>query len=171
MFSCHSCMRRHVHNLLGGSVLLQLEQRSAIVPHHASGVIGRSYSSTSHLYRGGPQDLWGGEKKAELQRRLLRPAKLLTPRAIRQELVHLPDPLKLADHVLNLTREGKFLEAHSLVQAASKTTPCTVSWNHLINSQLMEGKINKSIKLYNEVRKLFSSYALSLYAGINGIDR
>jgi hypothetical protein len=150
MFSCCSCMRRHVRALLGDSVLHQLEQRTAVVTHHASRVIGRSYSATSRLHRNDPGDEWRKMRPEKLGRR-----PLPSPAAIRKELVYLLDPLKLADHVLNLLREGKFDEAQALVREASKNFPCTVSWNHLINSQLNEGKVNGAIKTYNEVCNSF----------------
>jgi hypothetical protein len=79
------------------------------------------------------------------------PGKILDPGAIRKELTYLGDPLKLADHVFQLLRQDRFDEAKLLVQAASKSLPCTVSWNHLMDWQLSRGKVNSAIKTYNAV--------------------
>jgi tetratricopeptide (TPR) repeat protein len=70
-------------------------------------------------------------------------------------LTYLGDPLKLADHVLHLLRQNRFDEAELLVQTASKRFPCTVSWNHLMDWQLSQGKVNTAIKTYNAVCSSF----------------
>ena len=69
-----------------------------------------------------------------------------------KELQFLNDPLKLAEHVVNLLRQKKALEAVDLVRAASRAMPCTVSWNHIINDALNRGKVIGAVKFYNEVR-------------------
>jgi len=69
----------------------------------------------------------------------------------KQELVWLGDPLKLAGHILSVLRKGRFDEAEHLVRAASKNIQCTVSWNHLVDWQMSQGKVNRAIKTYNEV--------------------
>jgi pentatricopeptide repeat protein len=135
--------------ILGDSVLHQLEQKSATVPRYALGDVRRSYSATAHLYR---NQQWGKKSRDSL-----RQPSVPTPAAIRKELVYLVDPLKLANHVLKLLQDKKFEEAHLLVQTASKSSPCVVSWNHIINSQMMEGKVNAAITLYNEVCRSFFS--------------
>jgi pentatricopeptide repeat protein len=143
MFSCRSCMRRHVRTLLGDSALHQVEQRSANIPHQTLGSVRRSYSATALLCRSGPRAIQQWSK--------LQSQPLPTPAAVRKELLYLLDPLKLANHVLNLLQGRKFDEACKLVREASKSFSCAVSWNHLIDSQLKEGKVNGAIKTYNEV--------------------
>lgn len=70
---------------------------------------------------------------------------------MRNQLRHLKDPLKLAEHVRATLREDDFENALAIVRAASKDTQCVVSWNHLIDWQLSKKKMNDAIKTYNEV--------------------
>jgi hypothetical protein len=144
MFSCRSCMRRHVCTLLGDPILYQFGQRNTIVPEYTSRAIERSYTATSQTWERRPkQDKSRPSSKTT--------GKVLRPGAIRKELTYLGDPLKLADHVFHLVRQNRFDEAELLVQTASKSFPCTVSWNHLMDWQLSQGKVNVAIKTYNEV--------------------
>jgi hypothetical protein len=133
MFNCRSCMRRHVRTLLGDPILYQFGQRNTIIPEYTSRAIERSYSATETR----PSSKTTGN--------------VLHPGAIRKELTYLGDPLKLADHVFHLVRQNRFDEAELLVQTASKSFPCTVSWNHLMDWQLSQGKVSVAIKTYNEV--------------------
>jgi hypothetical protein len=59
--------------------------------------------------------------------------------------------MKLAQRVLDVLRKNDFDRAESLVHAASKSTQCTVSWNHLINWQMRHGKAKSAIRTYNDV--------------------
>ncbi|KAH6715403.1 hypothetical protein BKA61DRAFT_604435 [Leptodontidium sp. MPI-SDFR-AT-0119] len=72
---------------------------------------------------------------------------------IRHHLTYLSDPLKLADFVRQELRRDKFDFAQELVRTASKNTKCVVSWNHLVEWQLMKGKMNAAISTYNEMKK------------------
>jgi hypothetical protein len=65
------------------------------------------------------------------------------------------NPLKLADQVREiLQKRDEVSEAHAerMVYAASKSMPCTVAWNHLINYQLSRGRVNAALKTYNNVK-------------------
>ncbi|KAI9673412.1 MAG: hypothetical protein M1817_002874 [Caeruleum heppii] len=73
--------------------------------------------------------------------------------ALMTELRYLKDPLKLADHVRLSLRNGDFDKTQELVRLASKNQLCTVSWNHLVNYQLSEGKLAAALKTYNEMKK------------------
>ena len=72
-------------------------------------------------------------------------------KSLREELKYLGDPLKLAEYIDDLLRKNAFEKAAELVRMASKSIPCTVSWNHLINYEMSQGRINSAVKLYNEV--------------------
>lgn len=72
---------------------------------------------------------------------------------IRKHLSYLKDPLKLADFVRTTLRSNDFETALEVTRAASKSMQCTVSWNHLVDYQLEQKKINAAIKTYNEVCK------------------
>ena len=71
-----------------------------------------------------------------------------------KELEWIKDPLKLADRVVHLmdkNDENSFEKAVALVQRASKSMYCTVSWNHLINHEMRQGTVKNAVKLYNDV--------------------
>jgi pentatricopeptide repeat protein len=70
---------------------------------------------------------------------------------VRKHLQYLKDPLKLAEHVRRCLREGDIDTTLGIVRAASKSIECTVSWNHLIEWHLSQGKIRGALRIYNEV--------------------
>ena len=68
------------------------------------------------------------------------------------QLLHLKDPFKLAVHVKSILNKDQFVKAQALVHAASKgSSSYTVSWNHLINFQMRQGKVEAAMKTYNDV--------------------
>ena len=67
------------------------------------------------------------------------------------ELRWLKDPVALADHTVKLLRENESLKALKIVRLASRDVECTVSWNHLIDYEMSQARVNQAIKLYNEV--------------------
>lgn len=71
--------------------------------------------------------------------------------SLKEELVYLRDPLKLAEHVDGLVKKDGFDKAAELVRMAGKNMPCTVSWNHLIDHEMSKGRVANAVKLYNEV--------------------
>ncbi|KAL8816972.1 MAG: hypothetical protein Q9223_004106 [Gallowayella weberi] len=71
-----------------------------------------------------------------------------------RELVYLQDPLRLAENTLNLLRKDDNDKALDLVRIASKQIPCTVSWNHIVDYEMSKGRIQKAVKIYNEVFRL-----------------
>ncbi|MCJ1401093.1 hypothetical protein MMC11_004305 [Xylographa trunciseda] len=80
--------------------------------------------------------------------------KTAIPRAeLEKELQHLPDPLKLADHTLYLLRKDEHIKALDIVRHASRTMPCTVSWNHIIDYDMSKGRVTPAMKTYNEMKK------------------
>ncbi|KAL8774504.1 MAG: hypothetical protein Q9209_000877 [Squamulea sp. 1 TL-2023] len=70
-----------------------------------------------------------------------------------RELIYLQDPLKLAENTIALLREDDNHKALDLVRLASKQTPCTVSWNHLVDYEMSKGRTQKAVKIYNEMKK------------------
>ncbi len=68
-----------------------------------------------------------------------------------RELIYLQDPLKLAENTIALLRNDDNEKALDLVRLASKQTPCTVSWNHVVDYEMSKGRIQKAVKTYNEV--------------------
>lgn len=68
-----------------------------------------------------------------------------------REILYLQDPLKLAENTIALLRKDDNEKALDLVRAASKQIPCTVSWNHVVDYEMSKGRIQKAVKIYNEV--------------------
>ncbi|KAI4123442.1 MAG: hypothetical protein LQ341_007201, partial [Variospora aurantia] len=74
-------------------------------------------------------------------------------RQLGKELVWLRDPVKLAENTIGLLRNDDHEKAIDTVRMASKNTSCTVSWNHLIDYDMSKGKVQKAVKIYNEMKK------------------
>jgi hypothetical protein len=70
----------------------------------------------------------------------------------RAELRFLRDPLELATFVKKELAKGKSAEMLQLVQMASHSMECIVSWNHIIDHYLAKEKVNDALKVYNDVR-------------------
>ena len=86
------------------------------------------------------------------QQRHLKPRdRTFTRSSIRKELVYLDDPLQLASHTRQLLQRNDRKKALELVRIAGKTKLCTVSWNHIIDHDMSQGRVAKAIKDYNEV--------------------
>jgi len=77
--------------------------------------------------------------------------------ALEQELVYLGDPVKLAGHTVGLLRQSAPNKALELVRLGSKRMACTVSWNHLIDYEMSQGRVNSAMKLYNEVQRHYKA--------------
>ncbi|KAF2196242.1 hypothetical protein GQ43DRAFT_476503 [Delitschia confertaspora ATCC 74209] len=71
----------------------------------------------------------------------------------RKELQHLVDPLELAEFVKAELRKGRVKEMMLLVQMASNNMQCIVSWNHIIDHHLREGRVAQAVKIYNDMKK------------------
>ena len=70
---------------------------------------------------------------------------------LEKELRYLTDPLELAKRTVDLLRSGDHAHALELVRLASRTMPCTVSWNHIIDFAMSKDRVNDACKTYNEV--------------------
>ncbi|KAI0976205.1 hypothetical protein F4678DRAFT_456528 [Xylaria arbuscula] len=73
--------------------------------------------------------------------------------AARKELQYLGDPLHIANRVRLALNKDNFDLAADITRQASRTHSVTVSWNHLIDYQLQNGRIHSALKLYNEMKK------------------
>ncbi|EME88746.1 uncharacterized protein MYCFIDRAFT_126984, partial [Pseudocercospora fijiensis CIRAD86] len=74
-------------------------------------------------------------------------------KALRKELIHLKDRVKLADHVHYILRDNKSEKALDLCRLASREMRCTVAWNHVIAWNLEKGKVKQALEVYNEMKK------------------
>ncbi|KAL8804837.1 MAG: hypothetical protein Q9182_002331 [Xanthomendoza sp. 2 TL-2023] len=80
-------------------------------------------------------------------------AKFKKRKQLDRELVFLQDPLKLAENTIDLLRKDDNDKALEMVRIASKHTACTVSWNHVVDYEMSKGRIQKAVKIYNEMKK------------------
>ncbi|EFQ91810.1 hypothetical protein PTT_11288 [Pyrenophora teres f. teres 0-1] len=71
----------------------------------------------------------------------------------KMELRHLQDPLDLATFVKQELAKGKEDEMLQLVRMACHSMQCVVSWNHIIDHKLANGRVNDAFKIYNEMKK------------------
>ena len=74
-------------------------------------------------------------------------------KSLAQELRYLGDPAKLADRTVSLLKQDDRIKAVELVKMASLSFPCTVSWNHIMDHDMKQGRIKFAIKTFNEVKK------------------
>lgn len=80
----------------------------------------------------------------------------------KRELRHLQDPLELAQFVRAELNKDKVEEMKQLVQMASHSMACVVSWNHIIDYYLAKSQVSIALKVYNDVRAL--GYELRTFA-------
>ncbi|KAH6616297.1 pentatricopeptide repeat protein-like protein [Boeremia exigua] len=71
----------------------------------------------------------------------------------KRELRFLQDPLDLAQFVRAELEKDKVDEMKQLVQMASHSMACVVSWNHIIDHYLAKSQVAPAIKVYNEMKK------------------
>ena len=70
----------------------------------------------------------------------------------KRELRYLQDPLDLAQFVRAELNKDKVDEMKQLVQMASHSMACVVSWNHIIDYYLAKSQVTLALKVYNDVR-------------------
>lgn len=84
----------------------------------------------------------------------------------KRELRHLQDPLDLAQFVRAELNKDKVEEMKQLVQMASHSMACVVSWNHIIDYHLAKSQVTPALKVYNDVcarESAFGPKVLTLY--------
>ena len=82
----------------------------------------------------------------------------------KRELRYLQDPLDLAQFVKAELNKDKVVEMKQLVQMASHSMSCVVSWNHIIDYCLAKEKVNDALKVYNDVRVIEIAVSQSAYS-------
>lgn len=88
------------------------------------------------------------------KQRALAQSEVFSQTSLKQELRYLTDPRKLADYILTLLRKDQIQKAYELVKISSGDLPCTVSWNHLIDFEMSQGRVGNACKIYNDVWEL-----------------
>ncbi|KAF2633931.1 hypothetical protein BU25DRAFT_381799 [Macroventuria anomochaeta] len=71
----------------------------------------------------------------------------------KRELRYLQDPLDLAQFVQAELKKDKVVEMKQLVQMASHSMACVVSWNHIIDYYLAKSQVGSALKVYNDMKK------------------
>lgn len=174
MLTCHGCMRHCLQTIIGDSASLASAPRTATRSSRLQN-FQRNYASRSTSFRssegvqrrndtekgGAPRTSWAKRRQEFLDSRGTRPAtkevpepaiKIILPPSTATALRYLKnDPVKLADFVRDTLRDGDFDTALAAVREASKSTPCVVSWNHIVDYQLSQGMMRAAIKTFNEV--------------------
>ncbi|KAK6442398.1 hypothetical protein LTR95_001380 [Oleoguttula sp. CCFEE 5521] len=74
-------------------------------------------------------------------------------KALTIELRYLKDPVKLSEHVTYTLRNNQPDKALDLCRLASKTMPCVVSFNAIIDFYMRKLRVNDALKVYNEMKK------------------
>ncbi|PVI06242.1 pentatricopeptide repeat protein-like protein [Periconia macrospinosa] len=90
-------------------------------------------------------DLWLGKRDPRI------PAEEWNAR--KKELQWLKDPLEVAGFVKKELRKDKEKEMIQLVRMASHSMQCTVSWNHIIDHYMAQGKVSNAMKTFTEMKK------------------
>ncbi|KAI9732239.1 MAG: hypothetical protein M1818_007558 [Claussenomyces sp. TS43310] len=179
MYTCTSCTRRIFKDFIAGSLLFQSRQSSEPITR-CTLRNNRDYSTAAATAIRRDEDYQVSESSSSLPQQrshqghnhrpgrgrdvkksstAFGPGKQVTRRPgsfaplYQNQAASLKDPLKLAEAVREYLRGDNYDEARTLVEFASKTTACIVSWNHLIDWQLSKGKVNAAIKTYNQMKK------------------
>lgn len=118
-----------------------------------SSCLGKSYASianaeqptTSH----GPSSV--SVPYTKHKQRAIAESSVFSKESLEIELRWLKDMRKFGDHTSSLLQKDDFRKAHELVKLASKKFDCTVSWNHLINYEMGNGRVANAVNLFNDV--------------------
>jgi hypothetical protein len=173
MWACQACTKQRFQALFGEAAVLspfpnfwQLAITSPSYPAHRRNFVAPSNQLTKPVKRtsnlpsqkSASEPLHRWKKRQEwLDSRGVRPAHKPVKKegdqdfALRKQLQYLKDPLKLAEHVRRCLRDGDVNGTVAIVRFASKSVQCTVSWNHLIEWHMAQGKLRAALRLYNEV--------------------
>lgn len=159
-------MRHCLQAIIGNSVVISGSRRitttSSISKPFVRSVASRSHGLDSQSPGDSkPWQMQIGERLDTKEKRIdrKRPSsrkREVTERETSLHLRYLKDPLKLAEFVRQTLREDNYELAQSVVDEASASIECTVSWNHIMEWQLSKGKMNAAIKSYNDVSLVFT---------------
>ncbi|KAI8952336.1 hypothetical protein F4801DRAFT_225918 [Xylaria longipes] len=162
MFVCRACLRRASDNVSGYSIPRNLKTSRYNLP--TLGTItkpsrpSRTYATVAtHAPSADTTDsVVAPASTASAERRDFKAPVLgrSADWAARKELEYLRDPLHIANRVRRALDKDDFDLAAQITRQASKSNKnVTVSWNHLIDYQLQQGRLHAALKLYNEMKK------------------
>lgn len=141
MWDCYACIHRY-HRVLSAHTL-----NRAWHAHPLSRALSQT-TAASHIAERKPSS-----RLAPWPRRTASSIAIDTKRKLlAKEMQYLGDPLKLATNTLQLLMQpGQDEKARELVRVASKSMECTVSWNHLIDFYMGQGRVAMAMTTYNDV--------------------
>lgn len=166
MLDCKACIRTCLRTIFGGVLQIpksrqqthtsQPQQQWRQMPQRiystaAAAAQGQEPLSTVPVRQSRPK--WLVNQHGEQRANAIRRGQQFKKRDLKRELPYLTDPLKLASHVLDLLHKGEAKKALVIVRlASSNQVPCTVSWNHLVDHDMKQGRVTDAMRIYNEVR-------------------
>lgn len=163
MFECRTCVLRAIRAVAGDALLspASLTRPLALTPTPSLPTFRprRSLATSTTHRNGNPATT---DALSELKPVENAPSQssnkggsitIANEKALKLELVHLQDPLKLANHVQYVLRRDDPQKALNLCRLASKDMNAVVSWNHVIEWHISNGKVNEALKIFNEMKK------------------
>ncbi|KAM0334031.1 hypothetical protein ACHAQA_001051 [Verticillium albo-atrum] len=149
MLSCRACLRRALNSVAGPSASTELAALRIAAPSQFT----RSFATNSieDAIRAPASRTPSRQPRTETSLDTKEKQKLEW--VVKKHLERMDDPFKIAQHVHRTLAKDRYDEALLLVQQASKTAQCTVSWNHLIDYQMKNQKLNAAVRLLNDMKK------------------
>lgn len=162
MLECKACLRKCISNVFAdlSPIRLAFQVSHRLLPIHPKrkppSCPGRGYSTDAIPFEKAPPRGPPGlpPLPTPYVPRSNRPNlqdEAFSKTSLEQEVKWLKDPLKLAEHTSKLLRENQHQKALAIVRVASRNVECTVSWNHLVDYEMGNGRVANGVKLYNEV--------------------
>ncbi|KAI0526472.1 hypothetical protein F5B22DRAFT_159488 [Xylaria bambusicola] len=161
MFTCRECLRRAFNSSSRAGIPKNLSaSHSSLPPLSATTKASRPNKKYSTVATA--QELTADETRSDVAHDPTRkdhgdnkPSVLgrSAKWAARKELEYLNDALHIANRVAAALNKDDFEVAAQITRQASKDKNVIVSWNHLIDYQLRNGRIHAAMKLYNEMKK------------------
>jgi pentatricopeptide repeat protein len=153
MFTCRACTKRALTVLLEHAFPLDAS-RSALRNSLPSDARPRSRTyTTAAVAVKGRHAIESSDPAENDEHNSKRSVSKSAEWAVKKQLQYLDDPLFIAQQVERTLAKERFEEAAFLVRNASKVHKVAVSWNHLIDYQLRNHRLNAALKLFNEMKK------------------
>ncbi|KAK4570319.1 hypothetical protein LTR86_002399 [Recurvomyces mirabilis] len=176
MFECNACTLRAIRAIAGEVAGAGRPRPLILTPHLTTRKASTATQSTISSVGGGEAYLNAAQRRhLERQEQASQPKSIVrrfdtrnndeeaaiaekriavtSSRHIRKELEWLKDPAKLAEHVHYTLRCNEPEKAMELCRTASKDMQCVVSWNHVVDWNMKQGRIQDGLKVYNEMKK------------------
>ncbi|KAK5118115.1 hypothetical protein LTR62_004162 [Meristemomyces frigidus] len=176
MFECRTCTIRAIRAIAGDAIPAR---RLALTPRWAERRKASTVATSASPSSGGEPYLNAAQLRHEARQKVDQAGSLVrrhttkddpanekwlaakeekrlattSDRHIRKELEWLKDPAKLADHVHYTLRCEEPEKALELCRTASKDMQCVVSWNHVVDWHMKQGRIKDALNVYNEMKK------------------